>query len=131
MSAEVLWSGKTGWALTPISVYLFGRDSVIGVRYRNEILKPYFYLFRGAGATDFILMDNNARSHRDPLVDEFVESGDIRQMDWPVRSLELNQLDHASDALRRAIAIPSLSPRTTQGLKKPFWRSKTDYHKDS
>ncbi|GBN67089.1 hypothetical protein AVEN_166511-1, partial [Araneus ventricosus] len=39
-------------------------------------------------------MDDNARPHRALLVDKFLESEDIRRMDWPARSPDLNPIEH-------------------------------------
>ncbi|GBM18963.1 hypothetical protein AVEN_1583-1 [Araneus ventricosus] len=86
---------------TPLHV--IERGTVTGVRYRDEILEQYVRLFRGAVGPEFILMDDNARPHRGLLVDEFLESEDIRRMDWPVISPDLNPIQHVWDALGRAI----------------------------
>ncbi|GFW74071.1 DDE_3 domain-containing protein [Trichonephila clavipes] len=88
---------------TPLHV--FERGSVTGVRYRDEVLETYVRLLRGACGPKFILMDDNARPHRALLIDGFLESEDIRLMDWPARSPDLNPIQHVWDALRRAIAI--------------------------
>ncbi|GFT02226.1 DDE_3 domain-containing protein [Trichonephila clavipes] len=73
---------------TPLHV--FERGSVIGVRYEEEVLEPYVCLFRGACGPEFILMDDNPRPHSALLVNEFLDSKDIRRMDWPARSTDLN-----------------------------------------
>jgi hypothetical protein len=62
-------------------------------------------------------MDNNARPHRALLVNEFLESKNICQMDWPPRSPDFNPIQHVSDALGRAIALRNPPPRTIQELK--------------
>ncbi|GBO21647.1 hypothetical protein AVEN_201799-1 [Araneus ventricosus] len=85
------------------SLHVFERGTVTGVRNRDEILEPYVRLFRGAVGPELILMDDNARPRRALLVDEFPESGDIRQMDWPARSPDINPIEHVSNALGRAI----------------------------
>ncbi|GBM97580.1 hypothetical protein AVEN_249283-1 [Araneus ventricosus] len=87
---------------TPLHV--FERGTVTDVRYRDEILESYVHLFRGTVGPEFILMDDNARPHRALLVDEFLESEDIRRMEWPARSPDLNPIEHVWDALGRAIA---------------------------
>ncbi|GBO43095.1 hypothetical protein AVEN_104873-1 [Araneus ventricosus] len=100
---------------TPLHV--FERGTVTGVRYRDEILEPYVRLFRGAVGPELILMDDNARPHRALLVDEFLESEDIRWMDWPPTSPDLNPIEHFWDALGRAIATHNAPPRTIQEMK--------------
>ncbi|GBN43437.1 hypothetical protein AVEN_130985-1 [Araneus ventricosus] len=87
-----VWAGIMLDGRTPIHV--FERGTVIGVRYRDEILEPYVRLFRGAVGPEFILIDDNARPHRALLVDKFLESEDIRRMDWPARSPDLNPIEH-------------------------------------
>ncbi|GFX84824.1 esterase FE4 [Trichonephila clavipes] len=64
---------------TPLHV--FKRGSVTGVRYRDVVLELHVCLFRSTCDPEFILMDDNARPHRALLVDEFLESEDIRRMD--------------------------------------------------
>ncbi|GBN58365.1 Transposable element Tc1 transposase [Araneus ventricosus] len=109
------WAGIMLDGRTPLHV--FERGTVTGVRYRDVILEPYVRLFRGAVGLEFILMDDNARPHRALLVDEFLESEDIRRMDWPARSPDLNPIEHVWDALGRTIA-------TRNPLREPFRKLK-------
>ncbi|GFY29630.1 hypothetical protein TNCV_1812101 [Trichonephila clavipes] len=51
------------------------------------------------------------------LVDEFLESVDIRWMEWPVRSQELIRIDNAWDTLERAITTRKFPSRTNQDQK--------------
>ncbi|GFT10245.1 transposable element Tc1 transposase [Trichonephila clavipes] len=48
------------------------------------------------------------------LVDEFLESGDIRRMDWPAKSPDFNHIEHFWVALERAIATHNPPPKTLQ-----------------
>lgn len=57
---DVLGWHYVEWAHTFL---VFGRGSMISLRYRDKILECYIRLFRGAVSSDFILMNNNARSH--------------------------------------------------------------------
>ncbi|GBM55183.1 Transposable element Tc1 transposase [Araneus ventricosus] len=108
--AGIMLDGRT-------ALHVFERGTVTGVRYRDEILEPYVRLFRGAVGPGFILMDDNARPHRALLVDEFLESEDIRRMNWPARYPDLNPIEHVWDALERAIATHNPLPRTIQEMK--------------
>ncbi|GBM94229.1 Transposable element Tcb2 transposase [Araneus ventricosus] len=75
----MVWAGIMLDGRTPS--HLFERGTVTGVRYRDEVLEPCIRLFRCAVGPEFILMDDNERPHRALLVDEFLESEDIRRMD--------------------------------------------------
>ncbi|GFU58443.1 transposable element Tcb2 transposase [Trichonephila clavipes] len=54
-------------------LHVFEKGTVNAVSYRDEVLEPYTI---GYG---FILMDDTTRSHRAYLIDEFLESEDIRR----------------------------------------------------
>lgn len=47
-------------------------------------------LLMWASDPDVILMDSNDRPHAAQFVDDFHEQADIRHIDWPARSLNLN-----------------------------------------
>ncbi|GFS71457.1 transposable element Tcb2 transposase [Trichonephila clavipes] len=106
----MVWAGIMFDGRTPLHV--FERGSVTGVRYRDEVLEPYIRLLRGACGPEFILMDDIARPNRALLVNEFLESEDIRRKDWSARSLDLYFIEQCSPAF--------LSPRTGQRGPVPF-----------
>ncbi|GBN10371.1 hypothetical protein AVEN_25566-1 [Araneus ventricosus] len=54
--------------------------------------------------TDARFLDDNARSHRALLVQNYLESETIPQMAWPARSPVLNPIEHVWDMLGRRIA---------------------------
>ncbi|UYV74088.1 hypothetical protein LAZ67_11002072 [Cordylochernes scorpioides] len=62
-------------------------------------------------------MDDNARPHRARLVNEYLQSENIRRMDRPARSPDLNPLEHVWDALGRRIGARHPSPRTLVELR--------------
>ncbi|GFX34351.1 transposable element Tcb2 transposase [Trichonephila clavipes] len=103
---------------TPLHV--FARGSMTGMRYRDEVLKPYVCLFRGTCGAEFILMDNNVRPHRALLLDEFLESEDTRHMHWQARSPDLNSIEHAWDVLGRVITTCNPPPRIIQVMRTAF-----------
>ncbi|GFW91740.1 transposable element Tcb2 transposase [Trichonephila clavipes] len=99
-------------------LHIFDRGSVIGDRYCEEVLLPHVRLFRGAIGPDFIFMDDIARPHRTPAVEELLESEDISRMDWPAYSPDLNPIEHVWDALGRRIAARLHHSENTQQLKQ-------------
>jgi len=109
--AGILLDGRT-------PLHVFDGGSVTGVRYRDEVLEPYVRFFRVAVGPDFLVMDDSAKPHTALLLDEFLESKDIRRMDWPARSSDLNPIEHVWDALGKAIAIRNIPPRTISEPKR-------------
>ncbi|KFM73878.1 Retrovirus-related Pol polyprotein from transposon 297, partial [Stegodyphus mimosarum] len=115
----MVWGGITIDGRTPLHVFSSG--SVTGQIYRDEVLDPYARLFRGAYGPDLLFMGDNARPHRANLVDEFLESEDIKRIPWPPNSRDLNPIANLWDYLGRAIA----PPRYVNALKKALleeWR---------
>lgn len=51
------------------------------------------------------------------LVEEYLESEDIHRMDWPAKYPDLNPIEHAWDALGRAIVMCQTPPRNIPELK--------------
>ncbi|GFW85520.1 transposable element Tc3 transposase [Trichonephila clavipes] len=72
---------------------------------------------RGAYGRDFLFMDDNARPHLANLVDEFLESEDIKRIPWTAKSPDLNPIENLWDYLGRAIARRHPPPRDVNGLK--------------
>lgn len=62
------------------------------------------HIFKGVIGSGFILMEDNAGRHRSYLVDKFLENDDIRRMDWPVRSSDLNAIVQDWKGLGKEIA---------------------------
>lgn len=108
--AGIMMNGRT-------QLHVFDRGNINALRYRDEILRPYVRLFRGAVGPDFLFMDDNARPHRALLVGEFLESEDINRMEWPARSPDMNPIENVWDALGRRVSSRQPPPRTIQELR--------------
>jgi transposase len=76
-------------------LYVIRNGSLIGIRYRDEILAPIVRLYAGAIGDDLILMDDNARPHRARIVNEYLQQEPIERMYWPAKSPDLNPIEHA------------------------------------
>ena len=55
-------------------------------------------LYAAAARPSFVLMGNNARPHRDAIVDDFLESEKIAHIKWSTYSKDLNPTENLWDA---------------------------------
>ena len=91
--------------------------TLTAVRYVNEILDVYVRPYAGAIGADFILMDDNARTHRAHVTYQYLEDATIIRMDWPARSPDMNLVEHAWDMLQKAISARPVQPTTVPQLR--------------
>ncbi|UYV82328.1 hypothetical protein LAZ67_21001723 [Cordylochernes scorpioides] len=111
----LVWAGISSNRRTPL--HIFSGGTLTAQRYRDEILEPYLRPYKDQIGHNLILMDDNARPHRARLVNEYLQSENIRRMDWPARSPDLNPIEHVWDALGRRIGARHPSPRTLVELR--------------
>ncbi|UYV80853.1 hypothetical protein LAZ67_19001989 [Cordylochernes scorpioides] len=111
----LVWAGISSSRRTPL--HIFSGGTLTAQRYRDEILEPYLRPYRDQIGHNLIFMDDNARQHRARLVNEYLQSENIRRMDWPARSPDLNPIGHVWDALGRHIGALHPSPRTLVELR--------------
>ncbi|GBN51828.1 hypothetical protein AVEN_23549-1 [Araneus ventricosus] len=74
-----IWAGISLGSHTDLHVFHGG--TLIGVRYRDEILDPYVRPYARAIGNDFILMDDNALPHRPVVVEDYLESHGLERME--------------------------------------------------
>ena len=77
------------------SLHIFPRGTVNAQIYRDDILDAYMHPYAGAIGDAFRLQDDNARPHRDLIVDDYLQQKIIMRIEWPARSPDLNHFKHA------------------------------------
>ena len=79
-------------------LHVLARGSLTAIRYRDEIVRPLVRPYTGAVGPGFLLMQDNV-------------------MDWPVRSPDLNPIEHIWDIMSRSIhQRRHVAPQTVQEL---------------
>ena len=90
------------------NLHVLHGGNLTGVRYRDNILDAYVRPYAAVIGNDFILMDNNTRSHRDVLGEDYIESQDLKQMEWPAQFRDINPIEHTWDYLGRQVTVLTL-----------------------
>ena len=88
MWAGIMFDGHT-------DLHIFDGDTVNVRRYRDKILEPYLQLFRGGIGPHLMCMEDNARSIRVHLLDDYLKREDIQHMDWSTLSADMNPLEQS------------------------------------
>ena len=99
----LVWGGGMTWEGKTDLVVI--RGNLNGQRYRDEILEGPVRLFAGAmGPANMILVDDNARPHRNRIADQFFDDSGIARMDWPAKSPDMNPIENVWGLMKRRIS---------------------------
>ncbi|GFU34880.1 transposable element Tcb1 transposase [Trichonephila clavipes] len=119
----MVWAGISQGYHTDLNI--FKRGSVTTVRYRDEVPEPIGRLYAAAVGRAFVLMDDNATSHRADIVDVYLEREGIVCMAWSAYSPDFNPIENLWDALGRAVSSRFPPPPTLIELETALqeeWR---------
>jgi transposase len=81
-------------------------------RYILECLEPNVVPYAPFIGENFLLMNDNARSHRARIVDQYLEQVGMQRLPWPACSPDLNPIKHVWDFLSRRVRRRQPRPET-------------------
>lgn len=110
----MVWGGINLRAKTDLHV--FPRGSLTAQRYIADVLQEYVVPFAPFIGENFLFMQDNARPHVANVVMDYLSEVDIRTLEWPPRSPDLNPIEHVWDMLGRRIRQRQHPPLDLQHL---------------
>ena len=87
----MVWVGISANGKTDLVIVLSNLNSR---RYTDEILRPHVVQYRRRMGWNSNFQDNNARPHRDRIVDYFLRKNRVARIEWPCMSPDLDCIEH-------------------------------------
>ena len=121
----MVWGGVSQHHRTELVVIA---GNLNAVRYREAILLPHVVPFLQAHP-DMTIQYDNATSHTARSVRDFLQVRNISVLPWPMKSLDLNPIEHVWDLLdRRVRSRAFLGTEMSGNLQVPLWKSGVTSH---
>lgn len=111
----MIWGGVSSEAKTELVVIRNG--SMTADRYIRFILEPHVVPFAPYIGPNFRLMHDNARPHIANIVRNYLNEVDIRVLEWPARSPDMNPIEHVWDHIGWKLQTRQVPTRTLEELE--------------
>lgn len=102
-------------ARTPLIPY---QGNMTAVMYKTVAIDGIVRPFRINHGHQFVLVDDNAPAHRAQRVNAALREYNITRLDWPAGSPDLNPIEHAWDAVKRAVWNRQPLPQTVPEIRE-------------
>uniref|UniRef100_A0AAZ3P9Z9 Tc1-like transposase DDE domain-containing protein n=1 Tax=Oncorhynchus tshawytscha TaxID=74940 RepID=A0AAZ3P9Z9_ONCTS len=112
----MVWDGVSQHHRTELVVIAGNLNAVL---YREDILLPHVVPFLQAHF-DMTLQHDNATSDTARPVRAFLQDRNVSVLQWPVKSPDLNPIEHVWDPLDRRVRARAIPPRNVQDLAGAF-----------
>lgn len=109
------WGGIMIGARTPLIPY---RGWMTAALYQTIAIDGIVRSFRINHGPRFVLVDDNAPAHRAQRINAALREYDITRLDWPAGSPDLNPIEHAWDAVKRAVWNRQPPPQTVPEIRE-------------
>ena len=84
--------------------------------YIDSVLEDHILPAAYGIGPQFVLMHDNAKPHTATITSDYLQHHEIRVMEWPSMSPDLNPIEHVWDMLDRGIRKRPIAPQTLQQL---------------
>lgn len=109
MEADISIDGR-------INHHVMRNEALTDQQYKDEILRPIVVIY--AAGDDFMLMNDNYRTHHAHLLDDFLFEEGIIRMEWSTYSMDRSPIVHAWNILGRRVAGHLSLPQTLLEQKR-------------
>ena len=107
----MVWGGVAQQHQTEIVVIACNLNAV---HYREDILLPHVVHFLQSHP-DMILQHDKSISHTARSVCDFLQDRNVSVLPWPVKSLDVNPIEHVCDLLDRSVRARARNVRKLAG----------------